>query len=299
MTTDGPSIDRATLNGILAMIAALFGFVVNDAFVKFLSEEMPLGEIIFIRGVVSAFAIGALIAVRGDWPGRRLATDRFVFLRNVGEIGATVFYLTALTQLPLANAVSILQAMPFAITAVAALLLGEQVGWRRWSAILVGFFGVLLIVRPGAEGFNAYTIFAVIAVGFLTLRDMATRYVDPGVSTLAITFSTTILVTAVGAIMGLTETWIVPDLRQFALIAAASVFLLIGYVFVILAMRQGEVSVIAPFRYTIVLWALVIDFLVWSKIPSWLTFAGIAIVVGSGLYIFFRERRVAGGPPPD
>lgn len=299
LTTEGPSIDRATLHGILAMTAALFGFVVNDAFVKLLSEDMPLGEIIFLRGLISAVAIGAVIALRGEWPGRRLATDRFVLLRNVGEIGATVFYLTALTQLPLANAVSILQAMPFAITAVAAILLGEQVGWRRWCAILVGFFGVLLIVRPGAEGFNAYTIFAVIAVGFLTLRDMATRYVDTAVSTLAITFSTTILVTAVGGIMGLTETWIVPDARQVLLIAAAAFFLLIGYVFVILAMRQGEVSVIAPFRYTIVLWALLIDFLVWSKVPSWMTFAGIAIVVGSGLYIFFRERRIAGSPKPD
>lgn len=291
MTHNG--LDAATLKGIGAMVIALFGFVVNDAFVKFLADEIPLGEIIFLRGALAACAIVVLISIRRDWPARAAYHDKFVLLRNVGEVGGTVFYLTALTQLPLANAVAILQAMPFVITAMAALFLREPVGWRRWTAILVGFFGVLLIVRPGAEGFNAYTILAVIAVGFISLRDLTTRYVPASISTLAVTFVTTITVMAMGLVMGVFESWVLPDLRQMALIGCASVFLMLGYVFVIIATRVGEISIIAPFRYTIVLWAILIDLVVWAKTPAPLTFVGIAIIVSSGVYMFMRERRVA------
>ena len=297
-------LDRATIIGIVAMVIALFGFVVNDAFVKFLSTELPLGEIIFIRGTVSVVAIAILITARNEWPSWKDYGHKFVLLRNAGEVGGTVFYLSALTQLPLANAVAILQAMPFVITAAAAIFLHEPVGWRRWTSILVGFFGVLLIVRPGAEGFNAYTILAVIAVGFITLRDLATRYVPKTIPTLAITFTTTVAVTTLGLVMGLFETWVLPEVRQISIAGGAAFFLMLGYIFVIMAMRGGEISVIAPFRYTIVLWALLIDFAVWSKIPSAMTFAGIAIIVVSGLYMFFRERRVspetvsAAGEPP-
>lgn len=295
MTQNG--LDAATLKGIGAMVIALFGFVVNDAFVKFLADEIPLGEIIFLRGALAAIAIAVLISLRRDWPTRAAYYDKNVLLRNVGEVGGTVFYLTALTQLPLANAVAILQAMPFVITAMAALFLREPVGWRRWTAILVGFFGVLLIIRPGAEGFNAYTILAVIAVGFISLRDLATRYVPANISTLAVTFVTTITVMAMGLVMGLFESWVTPDLWQLALIGCASIFLMLGYVFVIIATRVGEISIIAPFRYTIVLWAILIDLVFWGKIPAPLTFVGIAIIVSSGVYMFMRERRVASVKP--
>ena len=295
MTQNG--LDAATLKGIGAMVIALFGFVVNDAFVKFLADEIPLGEIIFLRGALAAIAIAVLISLRRDWPTRAAYYDKNVLLRNVGEVGGTVFYLTALTQLPLANAVAILQAMPFVITAMAALFLREPVGWRRWTAILVGFFGVLLIIRPGAEGFNAYTILAVIAVGFISLRDLATRYVPANISTLAVTFVTTITVMAMGLVMGLFESWVTPDLWQLVLIGCASIFLMLGYVFVIIATRVGEISIIAPFRYTIVLWAILIDLVFWGKIPAPLTFVGIAIIVSSGVYMFMRERRVASVKP--
>ena len=291
-------IDPATIRGIFAMVIALFGFVVNDAFVKFLADEMPLGQIIFMRGCFATCGIAVLISVRREWPGPADYVDKSVLLRNIGEVGGTVFYLTALTQLPLANAVAILQAMPFVITAAAAILLRESVGWRRWTAILVGFFGVLLIVRPGTEGFNTYTVLAVIAVGFITLRDMATRYVPKTIATLAITFSTTLAVTAMSLVMGLFEDWSLPELDHILMTAAAALFLMLGYIFAIVAMREGEISVIAPFRYTIVVWALIIDFLVWSKTPTFLTVVGIAIIVASGLYIFFRERRVLGSVRP-
>lgn len=293
MTTSATGLDRATVRGIGAMIIALFGFVGNDAFVKYLSSSMPLGEIIFCRGMLAAAAIAVLITLRKEWPTRQVYFDKAILLRNIGELGGTICYLTALTQLPLANAAAILQAMPFVITAAAAILLRETVGWRRWASIFVGFFGVLLIVRPGAEGFNGYSIMAVIAVGFLALRDMATRYVAKSIPTLAVTFVTTLAVTMLGAIMGLFETWIAFDVTKALLICGASAFLMLGYIFVIIAMREGEVSIIAPFRYTIVLWAIIIDFLIWSQIPSALTIAGIVIIITSGVYMFIRERRVA------
>lgn len=293
MTTRATGLDRATIRGIVAMVIALFGFVGNDAFVKYLSSSIPLGEIIFFRGILAAAAIAVLITLRKEWPAGPVYLDKAIFLRNIGELGGTICYLTALTQLPLANAAAILQAMPFVITAAAALLLREAVGWRRWASIFVGFFGVLLIVRPGAEGFNAYSILAIIAVGFLALRDMATRYVAKSIPTLAVTFITTLAVTILGALMGLFETWVAFDLTNALLICGASAFLMLGYTFVIIAMREGEVSIIAPFRYTIVLWAIMIDFLIWAKTPSALTIAGIAIIIASGVYMFMRERRVS------
>lgn len=275
------------------MIIALLGFVVNDAFVKFLSGSVPLGQIIFVRGLLAGAAIALLISVRGQWPRRQVFVDKFVLLRNVGELCGTICFITALSQLPLANATAILQAMPFVITALAAIFLHEPVGWRRWAAILVGFFGVLLIVRPGSEGFNAYAILAVVAVGFLSLRDMATRFVSKSIPTLSITFVTTLAVTTMGLVMGLFETWIALDGRQILLLCGASFFLMLGYIFVIAAMREGEVSIIAPFRYTIILWAIIIDLVIWSKVPSSLTIAGILVIVASGVYMFVRERRVA------
>jgi len=275
------------------MIVALLGFVVNDAFVKFLSGDVPLGQIIFVRGLFAGAAIAFLITLRRQWPGRQVFQDKFVLLRSVSELCGTLCFLTALSQLPLANATAILQAMPFVITALAAIFLREPVGWRRWAAILVGFFGVLLIVRPGSEGFNVYAILAVVAVGFLSLRDMATRFVSKSIPTLAITFVTTLAVTTMGLVMGAFETWVALDGRQTLLLCGASFFLMLGYIFIIAAMREGEVSIIAPFRYTIILWAIIIDLVIWSKVPSTLTIAGILVIVASGVYMFIRERRVA------
>ena len=286
-------MDPATLRGIVAMVVALFAFVMNDSFVKVLSEELPLGEIIFIRGLFALFGVVLLVHWRGEWPSPGVFVQRPVLLRNLGELGGTVCFLTALTQLPIANATAILQALPLAVTAAAAILLGEAVGWRRWCAVAVGFIGVMLIVRPGTEGFNAYSIYAVIAVGFITLRDMATRFVPHTIPTFAITLSTTVTILCLSLVMGLFETWTVPSGRQMILIMSAASFLLVAYIFAIRAMREGEVSVIAPFRYTIILWALVIDFVVWGTIPTWLTGIGIAVVVASGLYTFFRERRMS------
>ncbi|MEM8812612.1 MAG: DMT family transporter [Pseudomonadota bacterium] len=286
-------IDQSNLRGIVAMMAALFGFVVNDAIVKLVAEAIPLGQIIFLRGLILATVLSLVISLRREWPPLGDWTHRSVVLRNIGEIGITFFYLTALTGLAVANAVSILQALPFVITAAAALLLGERVGWRRWTAILAGFVGVLIIVRPGMGDFNAYSLFAVIAVGFLTLRDLATRSIPKGISTLSITFSTTLCVTAMAIALGWFETWSMPDWRQLGMIGAASAFLMIGYFFIIIAMRSGDVSAIAPFRYTIILWALLIDLVVWSVVPPPLTMVGIAIIVASGLYMVFRERALS------
>lgn len=293
MTPSPAGLDRATIRGIGAMIIALLGFVVNDAFVKFLSGSVPLGQIIFVRGLLAGTAIAVLISLFREWPRREVFVDKFVLLRNFGELCGTICFITALSQLPLANVTAILQAMPFVITALAAILLREPVGWRRWAAILVGFFGVLLIVRPGSDGFNAYSILAIVAVGFLSLRDMATRYVSKSIPTLAITFVTTLAVTTMGLVMGLFETWVALDGNQILLLCGASFFLMLGYIFIIAAMREGEVSIIAPFRYTIILWAIIIDLLIWSKVPSALTIAGIVVIVASGVYMFVRERRVA------
>lgn len=285
------------LRGALAMIAGMFGFVTNDVFIKLASESLPTGQIIFLRGLATTTLILLLMLAVGELRRLAGAARPAVGWRAVGEVGSTVLYLTALFHIPIANATAILQAMPIIITVAAALFLGETVRWRRWLAVVVGFFGMLMIVRPGGEGFDAYALFAVAALAFLALRDLSTRFVPLGVSALPVAVVSSLAVTLAGAAMAVGEVWVMPAPREFAYLGAAALLITGGYFFLVEAMRHGEVSAVAPFRYTILIWSLIYGLLVWGEAPDPVALGGIALVVGGGLYVFYRERRV-GTPEP-
>jgi drug/metabolite transporter (DMT)-like permease len=187
----------------------------------------------------------------------------------------------------------IFQAVPLAVTAGAALFFYETVGWRRWAAVIVGFIGVMIVVRPGLEGFDIFGLLVLVSVFFVSFRDLATRAMPAAVPVLCLTFATALAVTVMGGLMGLTEDWTMPEPITFAQVAAASILLTIGYVTSILAMRNGDISVTASFRYVGVVFAIAAGYLVWSDVPDFPTLVGTGIIIAAGLYTLYREQKRA------
>jgi drug/metabolite transporter (DMT)-like permease len=188
---------------------------------------------------------------------------------------------------------AILQIVPLMITAAGAIFLAEHVGCRRWTAIAFGFIGVLIIVRPGLGGFDAYSAVALLAMVFITLRDMTTRIVPMTLPAMLIGLATAIAVGGAGAVYGLTETWASPTLGHIWLLIGSAAFLVAGYYANVVAMRHGDISVTAPFRYSVVVWAIVVGYLFWKEIPDAPMLIGTAIIIATGFYTFQRERRLA------
>lgn len=281
------------LRGAFFMAVAMAGFCLNDTMMKLVFADLALFQAIFLRGLLLSILI-AMVALRGNQllyrPTRH--DGKILSLRVIGEIGSAVCFLTALYHMPIANATAIIQAIPLAITLTAALLFGERVGWRRYSAIAVGFAGVLIIVRPGAEGFTVYSVWAVAAVGFMVLRDLSTRRFSQAVPSLYVAFMTALLTGAFAGVVALTQDWQPMELRHFGLLSASAGFLFFGYLFSIMAMRLGDVAVVSPFRYTIMIWAIVMGIVVFGEYPDEWTLIGAAIVVGMGIYTFYRERQL-------
>ena len=279
--------------GIFFMLAAMAAFIFNDTCVKLASENLPTGQIIFIRGLIATPLVVLLAWQRGALVRPAVLLHRSVFWRTIGEMSATMLYLGALFNMAIANANAILQTAPLLTTAAAALFLGEHAGLRRWSAIAIGFAGVLLIVRPGFEGFSAWSLVALAATCAMVLRDLSSRALPAEISTLAVTALTTICVMMLGGAMSLFDDWQPLAGGDLAYLIGAAIFLTAAYIFIIAAMRDGDVSLIAPFRYSIMVWAILIQVVVFGAWPDGLTLAGSAVLVVTGVYMFARERAVA------
>lgn len=286
--------------GILGMVASMMLFICNDALIKHVSESLPTGQIIFLRGLSATFLIAALAVALGAWRQMPAVLDRPVLARAAIDSLGTFLYLLALFNMPLANVTAVNLSVPLMLTLCAAFLLREQVGWRRWSAVAAGFVGVLLVVQPTAAGFNWFALVALAATATHAARDLLTRRIRPGIPSVIVTLSTAIVVTIAAAVVSAVEGWRPLPMRELSLLIVASAFLSGGYYLVIDCMRHGELSVVAPFRYTAMLWALLLGYLVWGDVPNLLAWIGIALLVGSGLYIFHREqvrRRAASRMP--
>lgn len=295
----GPRSDN--LRGAALMVAAMAGFTLNDTSMKALSDELPLFQAMLIRGVAVTVVLLVLAALLGHLSFRMTRRDAgLVALRAMADIAATFLFLTALFNMPLANATAILQALPLTVTLAGAVFLGEPVGWRRLLAIAVGFSGVMMIVQPGGDGFTVYALYALGAVVAITLREMVTRKLSADVSSATVAVATAAGVALFGglAMAGSGAVWQPVGPQAAGLLAAATVFLLGGYLFSVMVMRVGEIGFVAPFRYSGLVIALVAGVLVFGHWPDTLTLMGSVIVVGTGVFTLWRERRVAGSPPP-
>ena len=269
------------------------GFTANDAITKYMSEVMNMGQVMLLRGVFASIFVGALAWHQGAFKAIGHVGHPLLLLRMTSEVLATVTFLVALAHLPIANVSSVLQALPLTVTMGAALVYGEKVGWRRLLAITVGFVGVAIIVRPGYEGFSAYSLMALASVFFCTLRDLATKRIPQQIPTSLISAATAMAVTLCGALMvGPMGGWKPVSALDVGLVAVAAVLLLIGYQFIVKAMRVGDISFIAPFRYMSLLWSIALGFVVFGDIPDLAMIAGSGIIVASGLYMLYRERVV-------
>jgi drug/metabolite transporter (DMT)-like permease len=278
------------IKGALLMSLAMASFNFNDAMIKLVTSDLTTGQIMFIRGAMTSAMICVVAWRLGAFRTASLLLDRWIALRTAGEIVAAITYVYALSMIPLPNAAAILQALPLAVTMGAALFLSEKVGWRRWLAILVGFLGVMVIIRPGGEGFSSASLLVVGSVVGAAIRDLATKKIDPAVPSLMISLIAAISITVTGALMiGITGIWKPVSTGNFLILAFGSVMLFAGYQTIIMAMRTGEISFIAPFRYTSLLWAIALGIVLIGEMPDRWMLTGSAIVVAAGLYAFYRE----------
>ena len=276
------------------MAASMAAFTFNDAFMKSVADEMGLYQALFIRGVASTLLMIAMAAATGALRLRIPRRDRMMILwRTIAEVAAAYFFLTALFNMPIANASAIMQALPLTVTLAGAVFLGEAVGWRRMSAILVGFAGVMLIVRPGAEGFTVYSIYVVCAVICVTARDLTARAVSSETSSMTVAIAASFGVWVFSAFGLIGEEWQPVGTGAFLSLMGASVMIIGGYFFSTATMRVGEIAVIAPFRYTSLLWSLLLGLVFFGEWPDLLTLLGGAIVVATGIFTFHRERKLA------
>ncbi len=274
------------------MSLSMAGFVLNDTLLKLTSEDLSLFQSILIRGVFASFLIGLLAWHKKALFVRVRKADRWIMgVRLVGEIGGTICFLTALFNMPIANATAILQVLPLAVTLASAVFLKEKVGWRRYSAIAIGFVGVLIVIRPGSEGFNEYSFWVIGAVIFIVLRDLVTRKLSSDVPSLFVSFTTAVGITATAAVLSPTMVWHPVTLHHTGMLGVAALFLVVGYLFSVMTMRVGDISFASPFRYTNLIWALIIGLVIFGDSLDQWTLIGSTIIVATGVYTFYRERR--------
>lgn len=276
------------------MVAAMAGFAVEDLLLKLVARELPVGQILIVFGAVGAAAFALMAQARGERVLNPLARSPAVMARAGFEVAGRVFYTLALALTPLSAASAILQAAPLVVVAGAALIFGERVGWRRWTAILVGFAGVLVILRPGVEGFSALSLLAVAGMLGFAGRDLATRAAPRGLSNLTLgVYGFAAMVPAGAVLLTLTGGAAVPDAATAGLLAAATAVGVAAYFALTVAMRTGEVSAVTPFRYTRLVFALALAVAFLHERPDAATLLGSVIVVAAGIYTLLRTNRVA------
>ena len=277
--------------GALAMLGAVGLFIVNDAMIKLASEGLPAAQTIGVRGVFATIWVALALAATGLWRKLALALERRTLGRSVLDVGSTFTYLIALFNMPLALAVAIGQTSPLMILALSVVFLREPVAWQRWVAVLVGFAAVLLVVRPGGEGFSWWAGLSLFATLLNASRDIYTRVIHQRVPSLVITFATAVAVTTTGVALIALHGWVAMSGAQWALLFGASIFLAGAYHLTIVAMRNGEVSFVGGFRYASLPVAALLGWLVWGHLPDGPAVAGMAIIVAAGLYLFRSGRR--------
>jgi len=272
------------------MMLSMLGFTINDAFVKSLDSNIPINQIMAVRGILMTLLIIAIAWKQGVLSKVKMLITPIIALRSGLEVGATMLFLAALAILPFSTIAAILQALPLAVATGGALFLKEPVGWRRWIAILIGFIGVLIIVRPGFDGFQMASMFVVISVLFAAGRDLVTRKLPAELPSLLVSLATAVVICIVGSIIStVTDQWKPMTTNQFLTLCASSCFLFLGYQFIVLAMRTGEIGYVVPYRYTSLVWATLFGYFIFSEVPDKYTVIGASIVISTGLFTLYRE----------
>ena len=279
------------LRGIVAVLISSVAFVVNDVCVKLVSDELPSGEIIIVRGLLATAMLAAGVVAMGALRPLGILLTPMMLLRLASAAGATVFIVLALRYLPLATVITVLQVTPLTVIAGAAIIYRERVGWGRWLAALGGFLGVVLIVRPGGSfGIAAYLALA--ALVFTTTRDLTTKGLHQDIPSIFVAAASAAAVTVAGLlVVPFDSPWQMPSSWAWWLMTLSAASLFVANTAIIMALRKGEMSVIAPFRYVMVPLSLLLGYWLWGDIPDSIAALGIGLVLAAGLYTLHRERR--------
>ncbi len=282
-------------NGILLMLCAMAGFTLEDVFFKQLSATFSTAQLLLTSGVFGTLFFATMSLRKGHSLFSAHNWTRISLLRMLGEAVAAVAFIKALSLIPLPTVAAVFQVTPLGLTMGAALFLGEQVGWRRWLAILIGFVGVMLIIKPGFSTFDPAVLWVIVAVFGTVTRDLVTRVISGQVASSVISFQAFLAVILVSILL----LWLTPDelravsAQHSVLFAGAIVFGIAGYYAIVTAMRVGDAAAVAPFRYSRLLFSLITGALIFGEHLDGLSLLGAVIIIATGLYTFIRERRLA------
>jgi drug/metabolite transporter (DMT)-like permease len=275
--------------GALYMTASMAGFAVEDVFVKAAAKALPLGQVLLTLGLCGMLVFAAMAWRQGEALVPPAFLSRPMLIRSGFEITGRLFYGLAITLTALSTTSAILQATPLVLVAGAALVFGERVGWQRWLAVLAGFLGVLIILRPGAE-FSALSLLAVVGLLGFAGRDLATRAAPKGLSNRQLGALGFAMFALAGVILlAITGGARLPDLPTVGLLAGGAVFGVLGYHALTYAMRTGEVGAVTPFRYTRLVFALILAMALFGERPDLATWIGAGLIVASGLFALTRR----------
>ena len=281
------------LRGALIMMACMSAFVLNDAFVRLAGNSLPLAQILFLRGVLTTLILLTFAIYLGTFEVRVIKKDKWkIFFRSVAEALTAYFFLTAVLNMPFANVTALLQILPMTVTLAAALVFKEKVGVIRIILIIIGFLGVMLIINPSSDGFNLYSGYALIAVILITVRDLITRKLSVEVPTLLPTVSASFGVLLFSIIL-LAKTPIQPlNIQNSFFIILAAFFIIFGYYTAVLVMRVGDISFVSPFRYSAIIFALIIGSIFFKEWPNLSSFIGICIVTVAGGLLLYKNHAI-------
>lgn len=283
------SSHAANYRGILAMIGGSAFFSCNDAGTKFAAQYLPVTEIVTVRACFALVIALAIIFWRREIAAIATMRDPYLLLRATIEAFIGILVVYCLSIMPIANFTAIILVQPFIMTAVGAIWLGERVGWRRWTAVVVGFVGMLLVVKPGTDAFQAVSLIALLAAALSLTRDLLVRKIHGDVPTSVIVFSTALFAVPIGVLGSGFQPWTVPGALPTFVILLSAAFLVAAFALTVLSFRGTDVSVVAPFRYSIVVFAFVLGIIVFAEIPDALSLIGIGLIVAAGLYMLHRE----------
>lgn len=279
----------ANRRGMIFMVLAMALFAANDAGTKQAVKSIPVSEVMVLRGGFALIFLALILAWRGELRDTPKIFDWQVSLRGFAEAINGVLLISALALIPLGNVITIIQLVPFLMTIIAAVSLGERVGWRRWLAVAAGFIGVIFVVKPATGAFDVASLFALTATFTILLRDMLARSIGARVPAFVVALASIVAGVAVGAAGSLYQTWYMPDAMTLLSCIAAGICLVLAQFFIVLAYRGTELSAVAPFRYSIVLFAVIYGFIFFREVPDAWSFAGMAIMIVAGIYMLHRE----------
>ena len=283
------SSQNNTLRAGLYMVITTACFVAGDTCIKLIGTTLPLAQVICLIGLVSSLFLLMVCGQQGILKDVPLLFTRTVLLRSLFDAMASFMFVSALMHMPLANLSSVMQSVPLVVVAVGVIFLGEKAGLSRIAAVIAGFVGVLLIVKPSPQTITVYEFFAVGAVVVVAFRDLVTKRIPAHVPLLIIAFANAIFISVSGFGVGLVHGFKTIEVWQLALLLGAGLFVTISYFFIVATVRLGDLSATAPFRYSEVVFAIIAGILVFGEYPAAVSYVGMALVIAAGLFAAHRE----------